>query len=127
VKILGRCRNCGREFPIDLVLSPPDTAGLCPFDGKPLDAEYQPILIEALEALQLVGNQMETILERAVSVGENLELNAESILGPIREALGAREQATAQRRATREASLAEGSPGNVEGSEGTVAEGSGVL
>lgn len=126
MKILGRCRNCGREFPIDLVLAPPETAGLCPFDGKPLDAEYQPLLIEALDALQRVGNQMETILDRARSVGENLELDGESILGPIREQLGAREEATAQRHATRVASLEEGSAANAAEGPTDVAEGTGV-
>jgi hypothetical protein len=107
VKIEGRCRNCGREFPVDEVLSPPETAGFCPFCGKALDREYHALLIEALGTLQQIGKQMVNILERAKAVGENLELNRDSILGPIEAALGAREKASAQRRATREASMAE--------------------
>jgi hypothetical protein len=108
VKIEGRCRNCGREFPIDLVLAPPETAGRCPFCAKPLDAEYHALLVEALTKLQLIGSQMQTILERAKAVGENLEINADTVLTPIRAALGAREEASAERRATRDAAVAEG-------------------
>jgi len=107
VKIEGRCRNCGREFPIDLVISPPETAGRCPFCGIPLDVEYNALLVEALTKLQVIGSQMEAILERSKAVGENLEVKAETILGLIRSALGAREEASAGRRATREASAAE--------------------
>lgn len=110
MKIQGRCRNCGREFPIDEVLAPPDTAGRCPFCGKALDREYNALLVDALGLLQRVGEQMVTVLERAKAVGENLDIDADTILGPIRDALGAREEASAQRRATSEASKAESAP-----------------
>ena len=107
MKIEGRCRNCGREFPIDLVITTPETAGICTFCGVPLDREYQALLVDALGALQNIGTQMVSILERAKSVGENLEIDPDSILEPIRAALGAREEASAERRAKREAALAE--------------------
>ncbi|MCA1833994.1 MAG: hypothetical protein ABR548_10020 [Actinomycetota bacterium] len=107
MKIEGRCRNCGRDFPIDLVLSPPEAAGRCPFCGKSLDPEYSALLVEALGKLQAIGSQMESILDRARAVGENLEINADTIVAPIRDALGAREEASASRRATREAAQAE--------------------
>jgi hypothetical protein len=107
VKIEGRCRNCGREFPIDLVIAS-ERPGHCPFCGIPLDNDYAALLVEALGQLQTIGQRMVGVLERARAVGENLEVDAESVLGPIRAALGAREEASAERRATREASLAEG-------------------
>lgn len=107
MKIEGRCRNCGREFPIDLVIAS-ERPGHCPFCGIPLDNDYAALLVEALGQLQTIGQRMVGVLERARAVGENLEVDAESVLGPIRAALGAREEASAERRATREASLAEG-------------------
>ncbi len=107
MKIEGRCRNCGREFPIDLVIAS-ERPGHCPFCGIPLDQDYAAMLVDALTLLQRIGNQMENVLERTRAVGENVEIDAESVLGPIRAALGAREEASAERRATREASIAEG-------------------
>lgn len=104
MKIEGRCRNCGRDFPVDLVVS---TAGRCPFCGKPLDADYGGLLVSALDSLQRVGTQMEAILERAKAVGENLDLEADTVLEPLRKALGEREEESAKRRATRQGSLAE--------------------
>jgi len=66
------------------------------------------MLGDALGSLQKIGTQMVNVLERTRAVGDNLEVDAESILGPIRAALGARQAESAERRATREASLAEG-------------------
>ncbi len=107
MKIAGRCRTCKREFPIDLVVAPPETAGRCPFCGKSLDPDYAALLVESLARLQALGSSMHALLERAKSVGDNLELDAESVLSPLRDALGEREVRTAERRATREASAAE--------------------
>ena len=107
MKIKGRCRNCGRDFPIDMVTGP-GNPGHCPFCGIPLDADYAAMLIDALRSLETIGTQMVNVLERTRAVGDNLAVDAESIIGPIREALVAREEASAGRRATREASIAEG-------------------
>lgn len=108
MKIQGRCRNCGRDFPIDLLLSDPRRAGHCPFCGVPIDIHYGAQLIDALGQLERAGTIMESTLKKVESFGPNLELDAESVLGPIRKALGAREEASAKRRATEEASEAAG-------------------
>lgn len=110
MKIQGRCRNCGRGFPIDEVLTAPETAGMCPFCGMALDREYHALLVEALGAVQSIGRQMVNVLERAKAVGENLEIDPESVLAPIRAALVAREESSARRRETATAARAEGSP-----------------
>ena len=111
MKIIGRCRNCGREFPIDLLLEDPRRQGHCPFCGVPIDQHYGALLVDALEQLQRVGTIMVSTLKKVESFGPNLEIDAESILGPIRDALGAREAASARRKATEEASEAEGTAG----------------
>lgn len=107
MRIEGRCRKCGRDFPIDLLIRDRDRAGRCPFCGVPIDQHYGGLLIEALEQLQRAGTTMEATLKRAESVGPNLEIKAESVLDPIRDAIRAREAASAQRKATEEASEAE--------------------
>lgn len=107
MKIDGRCRVCGRSFPIDMVVGPAESAGRCPFCGKAFDSDYDALLVESLVRLQGLGSAMETMLERTKSVGENLEIDAESILTPLRTALGEREERTAERHATREASAIE--------------------
>ena len=108
MKIMGRCRNCGREFPIDMLLQDARRAGHCPFCGVVIDQHYGAQLIEALEQLQRVGTIMTATLKKVESFGPNLEIDIESVLGPIREALTARETASAKRKAIEEASEAEG-------------------
>ena len=115
MKILGRCRNCGREFPVDLLIQDPAKAGRCPFCGVPIDQQYGALLVDALAQLQRAGSIMEATLKKVESFGPNLEINAESVLGPIREALGARETASARRKATEDASEAAGPPGAAAG------------
>jgi hypothetical protein len=46
---------------------------------------------------------MVSTLKRVESFGPNLEIDEESILGPIREAIGKRQEASARRKATEEA------------------------
>jgi len=99
VKIEGACRVCGRKFPIDMVIAPPETAGACPFCGTPFDREYHALLIEALTGMQTLGTQLATLIERTNAVGENMEIEAESILSPLRAALGQRAATSAARRA----------------------------
>lgn len=111
MKIQGRCRNCGRDFPIDLLLQAAPRAGHCPFCDVPMDQHYGALLIEALEQLERVGTIMTSTLKKVESLGPNLEIDVESVLGPIRDALGAREEASAKRKAIEEASEAEGSVG----------------
>jgi len=107
LKIMGRCRNCGRDFPIDMLLQDPRRAGHCPFCGVAIDQHYGAQLIEALEELQRVGTIMTATLKKVESFGPNLEIDQESVLGPIRQALTAREAASAKRKAIEEAAEAE--------------------
>lgn len=103
MKIQGRCRVCARDFPIDLVIAP-EFAGHCPFCGTSLDPHYGAVLVKSLDALQRTGNAMEKVLNEAKMLGPNLELDTESIMRPIREALGMREAASAERKAVADAS-----------------------
>jgi hypothetical protein len=103
LKIQGRCRVCGRDFPIDLVLSP-DVAGHCPFCGTPLDPHYGGVLVTTLAALERAGTIMERTLNEAKMLGPNLDIDASSILDPLRSALEAREAASAERKAVADAS-----------------------
>ena len=115
MKIQGRCRNCEREFPIDLLVQDARRAGQCPFCAIPMDQHYGAMLIEALEQLQRVGTIMTATLKKVESLGPYLELDIESVLGPIRAALGAREAASAKRKETEEASEAERAAGRAAG------------
>jgi hypothetical protein len=107
LKIMGRCRNCGRDFPIDLLIQDPRRAGHCPFCDVVIDQQYGALFVEALEQLQRVGTIMTATLKKVESFGPNLEIDQESVLGPIREALTARETASAKRKAIEEAAEAE--------------------
>jgi hypothetical protein len=95
-------------LPIDLLLQDPQRTGRCPFCGVPIDIHYGAQFIDALQQLERAGTIMTATLKKVESFGPNLELDAESILGPIRTALGAREEASARRRETEQASEAVG-------------------
>lgn len=92
MKIESRCRVCKREFPIDLILTG-ESGGHCPFCGVPLDPNYNGNLIRALAGLQRAGTAIEGALEQVRDLGGNLELDAHSIVEPIRDALARRTQA----------------------------------
>ena len=115
MKIMGRCRNCGREFPIDLLLQDPNRAGRCPFCGVPIDQHYGASFVDALVQLERAGTIMTATLKKVESFGPNLEIDAESVLDPIRRQLGAREEASARRKATEQASQAQGPAGRAAG------------
>lgn len=100
MKIEGRCRNCGRDFPIDLLLQDPRRAGHCPFCGVPIDIHYGAQFIEALQQLERAGTIMTATLKKVESFGPNLDIDEESVLGPIGKALGEREEASRKRRET---------------------------
>lgn len=108
MKIQGKCRNCGRDFPIDLLLQDPNRAGQCPFCAVPIDIHYGAMLVEALVQLQRAGTIMTATLKKVESLGPNLDIDDETVLGPIRDALGARAEASLRRKETEEASEAIG-------------------
>lgn len=107
MKIEGRCRICGRAFPIDVLLADPQRTGRCPFCGEHFDIHYGALLVESLKQLEQAGTVMQGILERTNSLGPALEIDAATVLEPIREALRAREVVSKERRATEEAAAAE--------------------
>jgi hypothetical protein len=111
VKIQARCRNCGRDFPIDLLIQDPSKAGHCPFCNVTVDQQYGALLVEALEQLEHVGSIMTATLKKVESFGPNIEIDIESVIGPIRSALAAREEASARRKAVEDASVAERTAG----------------
>jgi len=115
LKLQGRCRNCGRDFPVDLLIQDPAKAGRCPFCGVAIDQQYGALLVDALGELQRVGTFMVSTLKKVESFGPNLEIDAESVLDPIRRQLGAREEASARRKATEQASQAQGPAGRAAG------------
>lgn len=86
MKIKGRCRNCQREFPVDVLLTS-DSAGHCPFCGTPMDPHYGSSFLNALEAVERAGSQMEGALVQLSAMGTNFELDTGSVLEPLEAAL----------------------------------------
>ena len=107
MKIEGRCRVCGRDFPIDLLVANPETAGRCPFCGVTLDQHYGAMLVDALAGLERAGTAMEKGLEQVSNLGPNLEIDGETVLEPIRRALGERARKSSERKAVEDAAQAE--------------------
>jgi hypothetical protein len=85
VKIKGTCRNCGRElFPRQMA----DAGGHCPWCGQAFNRDYTSLLVRSLENAQEHGNRLQDALENVADMEDpGLDLDEESVLQPLRDAL----------------------------------------
>lgn len=82
MKIKGTCRRCGREFLVDQVIG---NGGTCPWDGKPFQADYAVVLVDALREAEAAGNTLENALEKIADLEPEFVLDMSTILDQIRE------------------------------------------
>ncbi|HZD18542.1 MAG TPA: hypothetical protein VE669_10415 [Actinomycetota bacterium] len=90
MKIKGTCRRCGREFLVEQVL---DNGGRCPWDGKPFQADYAVVLVDALRDAENAGSTLENALEKAADLEPAFVLDIDSVLSGLREHLERLERA----------------------------------
>ncbi len=84
MKIKGTCRRCGREFLVDQVVR---NGGECPWDGKPFQADYAVVLVDALRDAEAAGSALEGALEKVADLEPDFVLDADSVLHEMREHL----------------------------------------
>ena len=85
MRIRGTCANCGREFMPAQVI---EAGGHCPWCGKAFNRDYTSLLIQALRQAGAAGDALEDALKDIGSIEElAMEIDEESILEPLREAL----------------------------------------
>ena len=82
MKIKGTCRRCGREFLVEQVL---ENGGVCPWDGKPFQADYAVVLVDALRDAENAGNTLENALEKVADLEPEFVLHGDTVLDDIRE------------------------------------------
>lgn len=81
MKIKGTCRRCGREFLVDQVLR---NGGECPWDGKPFQADYAVVLVDALRDAESAGSTLENALEKIADLQPEFVLDVGSVLAELR-------------------------------------------
>ena len=81
MKIKGTCRRCGREFLAEQVIR---NGGRCPWDGKPFQADYAVVLVDALTDAEAAGNTLENALEKLADIEPEFVLDEGSVLDEIR-------------------------------------------
>jgi hypothetical protein len=87
VRIRGTCTNCGREFLPEQVAA---SGGHCPWCGKAFNRDYTAILVQELRRAEAAGDALQDALEQIADIPElAMEIDQESILEPLREALRA--------------------------------------
>jgi transposase-like protein len=87
MRIRGTCANCGREFLPEQV---EEAGGHCPWCGKAFNADYTSLLVQALRQADQAGNLLEDALQDIASIEElAMDIDEESVLEPLREALRA--------------------------------------
>jgi len=85
VRLRGTCANCGREFLPDQVI---EAGGHCPWCGKAFNADYTALLVQALRQADQAGDRLEDALRDIASIEQlAMDLDEESVLEPLREAL----------------------------------------
>jgi transcription elongation factor Elf1 len=87
VKIKGTCLNCGRQVLVQQIV---DSGGHCPWCGQAFNKDYTSMIVKALVQAEDAGDRFTDALEAMAEIeGLALELDIESIVGPVREALRA--------------------------------------
>lgn len=81
MKIKGTCSRCGREFLVEQVL---ENGGVCPWDGKPFQADYAAVLVDSLRDADNAGNTLENALEKIADLEPAFVLDIDSVLAEIR-------------------------------------------
>jgi hypothetical protein len=87
VRIRGTCANCGREFLPEQVI---EAGGHCPWCGTAFNRDYTALLVEELQRADQAGDILQDALEQIAGIEElAMEIDEESVLEPLREALRA--------------------------------------
>jgi hypothetical protein len=87
MRIRGTCSNCGREFLPEQVIG---SGGHCPWCGKAFNRDYTALLVRALKQSDEAGEALEAALKDIASIEElAMNIDEESVLEPLREALRA--------------------------------------
>lgn len=86
MKIKGTCGRCGREFLAQQVI---ENHGHCPWCGQAFNRDYTAVLSQALAQAEVAGNRLQDALEDIAGIELAMDLDDESIVGPIRDALRA--------------------------------------
>jgi hypothetical protein len=85
VKIKGTCENCGREVLVQQIV---DSGGHCPWCGIAFNKDYTSMIMHALVQAEESGDRLQDALEQVADIEDlGLSLDAESVVGPLREAL----------------------------------------
>lgn len=85
MKIKGTCLNCGRDVLVQQIV---DSAGHCPWCGIAFNKDYTSMIVKALVQAEEAGDRFQDALEALAEIEDlNLELDVESIVGAVREAL----------------------------------------
>jgi transposase-like protein len=86
MKIKGTCARCGREFLAQQVV---EAHGHCPWCGQAFNRDYTAVLTQALQEAEVAGNRLQDALQQIASLELAMELDDETVLGPIRDELRA--------------------------------------
>lgn len=81
MKIKGTCRRCGREFLAEEVVR---NGGRCPWDGKPMQADYAAVLVDQLRDAEAAGGTLENALEKIADLQPEFVLEADSVIAELR-------------------------------------------
>lgn len=94
MRIKGTCKSCGREWLATQVV---ESHGHCPWCGQAFTRDYTANLSRALAAAGTSGQVLEDALQQIADMDPNLELDEDTIIEPIREAIRSMRRRRARR------------------------------
>jgi hypothetical protein len=86
------CRNCERVYPLSMATDPESRPGHCPFCGEVLAFQYSGTFVDTADRVIALGKEFTHQLTLLAELAGGFAIEPESVLGPIRDALGAQDK-----------------------------------
>ncbi len=86
------CRACERAYPLTMAVDPETRPGHCPFCGEVLAFQYPGTFVDAAERVMTLGKEFAHQLTLLGELAGGFVLDADSIVGPIQDAVAVQDK-----------------------------------
>jgi hypothetical protein len=90
------CRACERTYPLSMAVDTENRPGHCPFCGDVLAFQYGGTFIDASERLLGIAREFVQSLTSLAELAGGFAIEQDSVLVPVKEALGIQDRLIAQ-------------------------------
>ena len=91
-----KCRACERTIPLAMAIDPESRPGFCPLCGESLAFQYVDTFVDTANRVVAFGKEFVHQLIGLAELAGGFEIEKESVVEPVNEALGAQDRLVAQ-------------------------------